>query len=371
MGSRIFAGYLLAWAVIYMTAAGYALWAKRRPQVDPGTSLLGALFGVLAVSSLAIAASSLTEGKLEHTLERVGRAVMIIAPVVLVQYVQAENRAPIHGGRFRLAYAAAIVAAVLSLAGALDTGGTADNMLVPNAAGRAVAVVTALGALVASYFVIRSSARGKKGGTLLFAGACLLAVLATSDAVIEIVSGERTVFVAVGFAFFSHLLFVSQVVRFARRRERLVARTAELSQRSESLTTRFRELNQRQDELVRKEQLAAIGELAAVVAHEVRNPLAVISNAVATLRRANLSEEHRETLLGILSEEAARLNQLVGDLLHYAKPLSLEKQSINLRELVDKAVKVLAEHPNVLVEIDEAEDLPRVGGDALLIRQAL
>jgi signal transduction histidine kinase len=371
LGSSIFAGYLLAWSVIYVTAAGYAIWARRRPQVDPGIPLLGALFGVLALASLAIAAASLSTGKLEHSLERVGRAVMIVAPVVLVHYVHAESRTPIHQPRFRWAYGGAIVIALLSLGGTFDAGGTAGNMLVPNAAGRGVAVITALSAMTASYFVIRSSARGKKGGSLLFIGACLLAVLATSDAVIEIVSGERTIFVAVGFALFSHLLFVSQVVRFARRRERLVARTAELSRRSESLTTRFRELNQRQDELVRKEQLAAIGELAAVVAHEVRNPLAVISNAVATLRRANLSDEHRETLLGILSEEAARLNQLVGDLLHYARPLSLEKQSINLRELVDKAVKVLDEHPNVLVEIEEAEELPKVGGDALLIRQAL
>ncbi len=371
MGSSIFAGYLLAWAVIYVTAAGYAVWATRRPQVDPGTSLLGALFGVLALASLAISVASVSSGKLELGLDRIGRAMMIVAPVLLVHYVHEESRTPTSQVRFRWAYGGAIAIAMLSLGGTFDSEGTAGSFLLPSAAGRGVAVLTALSALAASYFVIRSSARGKKGGSLLFVGACLLAVLATSDAVVEIVSGERTVLVAVGFAAFSHLLFLSQVVRFARRRERLVARTAELSRRSESITTRFRELNQRQDELVRKEQLAAIGELAAVVAHEVRNPLAVISNAVATLRRSNLSEEHRETLLGILSEEAARLNQLVGDLLHYAKPLSLETQSINLRELVDKAVKVLSEHPNVVVEIEEADDLPRVGGDALLIRQAL
>jgi len=371
LGSVIFAGYLFAWAVIYVTAAGYAVWATRRPQTDPGTSLLGLLFAVLALSSSAIAAATFADGQLEEGLERFGRAVMILAPVVLVHYVQAESRSQINRAAFRWAYGSAVGVGLLSLAGAFDKGGSYGGMLLPNGAGRALSVMTAASAITASYFVIRSTARGKKGGSLLFVGSCLLAVLATSDAVIEIASGERTLFVAIGFAAFSHLLFVSQVVRFARRRERLVARTAELSKRSESLTVSFRELNQRQDELVRKEQLAAIGELAAVVAHEVRNPLAVISNAVATLRRPNLSDEHRETLLGILSEEAARLNQLVGDLLHYAKPLALEKQSINLRELVDKAVKVLQEHPNVLVDIEEAADLPKVGGDALLIRQAL
>ncbi|MFO0659324.1 MAG: histidine kinase dimerization/phospho-acceptor domain-containing protein [Polyangiaceae bacterium] len=71
-----------------------------------------------------------------------------------------------------------------------------------------------------------------------------------------------------------------------------------------------------QAELVRKEQLAVIGELAAVVAHEVRNPLAVISNAVAGLRKDGLApEEDRRTLMDIVDEETNRINRLVGDLL--------------------------------------------------------
>ncbi len=198
MGSVIFAGYLLAWAVIYVTAAGYAVWATRRPQTDPGTSLLGLLFAVLALSSSAIAAATLADGKLEEGLERFGRAVMILAPVVLVHYVQAENRSQINRAAYRWAYGGAIGVGLLSLAGAFDKGGSYVGMLLPNGAGRAVSVITAASAITASYFVIRSTARGKKGGSLLFVGGCLLAVLATSDAVIEIASGERTLFVAIG-----------------------------------------------------------------------------------------------------------------------------------------------------------------------------
>lgn len=58
---------------------------------------------------------------------------------------------------------------------------------------------------------------------------------------------------------------------------------------------RNEELRATQDELVRKEQLAAVGELAAVIAHEVRNPLAIIANAVATLRRPQIPVNDRDT----------------------------------------------------------------------------
>jgi len=51
----------------------------------------------------------------------------------------------------------------------------------------------------------------------------------------------------------------------------------------------------------------------------VRNPLAIISNAVAGLRRREIGHDDRETLLAILKEESSRLNRLVGDLLRYAR----------------------------------------------------
>ena len=76
-------------------------------------------------------------------------------------------------------------------------------------------------------------------------------------------------------------------------------------------------LAQANAELVRKERLAAVGELAAVVAHEVRNPLAVVFNAVASLRKPGAA---REPLIAILQEEAERLRDIVSDLLDFARP---------------------------------------------------
>ncbi len=112
----------------------------------------------------------------------------------------------------------------------------------------------------------------------------------------------------------------------------------ELATRTEELKRTFEERRQVQEELVHQEQLAAVGELSAIIAHEVRNPLAVLKNAVGTLRRANHTPEVRATLLTILNDESDRLNRLVGDLLTYARPVAVQAQAISLRALIEDSL---------------------------------
>ncbi|MFO0762635.1 MAG: ATP-binding protein, partial [Byssovorax sp.] len=123
------------------------------------------------------------------------------------------------------------------------------------------------------------------------------------------------------------------------------------------------------DELVRKEQLAAVGELAAVIAHEVRNPLAIIANAVATLRRPQIQAGDRETLLQILDEETERLNRLVGDLLRYARPVTLQRQLLSLRDIAERAMVLAQGHDHVAVELVEDGPLEKILADGNLLRQ--
>jgi len=80
------------------------------------------------------------------------------------------------------------------------------------------------------------------------------------------------------------------------------------------------ELARAQDDLVHRQQLAALGEMAAVVAHEVRNPLAAICNATALLRRGEATGAKPMELVSILEEESFRLEQLVRNLLELARP---------------------------------------------------
>jgi signal transduction histidine kinase len=155
---------------------------------------------------------------------------------------------------------------------------------------------------------------------------------------------------------------------------RFVRAAAELSRRTDELHRSYTELRVTQEELVRKEQLAAVGELSAVIAHEVRNPLAIIKNAVSSLRRSTLRPADRGVLLGILDEEVDRLNRLVRDLLAYARPVEPRGRTVELGGLVEAVVETsLAGHEepsSVRVELD-VDRCATVFGDPDLLRQAL
>lgn len=136
------------------------------------------------------------------------------------------------------------------------------------------------------------------------------------------------------------------------------------------------ELRNAQKELVRRERLAALGELSAVVAHEVRNPLTVIFNAVSSLRKRAIISGDTGTLLDILEEEAERLKRVVGELLEFARPRDLLVDAVSPRPLVDGAVDAAvagfgAGTTEDLVEVVTADDVPDLEGDEQLLRQAL
>ncbi len=132
----------------------------------------------------------------------------------------------------------------------------------------------------------------------------------------------------------------------------------------------YEQLAATEEQLVQKEQLAVVGELAAVIAHEVRNPLAIITNAVAGLRKQVISREDRETLLSILDEEANRLNRLVTDLLRYARPVNVQKTHFSLSDLLDRALgHVKASDKGIAATLNSECQDERLWGDANLLRQ--
>jgi len=133
------------------------------------------------------------------------------------------------------------------------------------------------------------------------------------------------------------------------------------------------ELSRTQRELIQRERLAAIGALAATVAHEVRNPLAVIINAIAALRRGVKNEESDE-LHSIIDEEAARLCAIVNDLLDFARPPVLKTESASLAAVVEDVAHAAAARPEahgIDVRLELAPDVPPVSVDTRLVRQAL
>ena len=94
-----------------------------------------------------------------------------------------------------------------------------------------------------------------------------------------------------------------------------------------------------EQELRRSERLAAVGEMAARMAHEIRNPLASISGSVQLLQGqeagpATGPDPAQEKLMGIVVREVDRLNDLIGDFLRYSRPAPLQLEAVRLAELV-------------------------------------
>lgn len=140
-----------------------------------------------------------------------------------------------------------------------------------------------------------------------------------------------------------------------------------------ALETSLRELAAANAELVKRERLAAIGELAAVVAHEVRNPLAVVFNALASLRKTRDRAADEAALLGILQEEAERLRDIVSDLLEFARPRPPVFADAALDEIARSAVDAACDEvgvPHDAVATALAELAP-VRCDERLLRQAI
>jgi PAS domain S-box-containing protein len=98
---------------------------------------------------------------------------------------------------------------------------------------------------------------------------------------------------------------------------------------------RLAELERLQGELVKRERLAALGEAAAVMAHEVRNPIAAILNAVALLERGSAVGTTTTELHRMLAEEAGRLEHLVSDLLALGRPLLPRLGETNLADVLN------------------------------------
>lgn len=95
------------------------------------------------------------------------------------------------------------------------------------------------------------------------------------------------------------------------------------------------EIKQLQAELHRKDRLAAIGQVVAGVAHEIRNPLFGITSVAQILtREVDLTLAHRELVQAMLSE-TQRLNALIGDLLVFGRPAALERRPTDLHQILE------------------------------------
>jgi two-component system sensor histidine kinase PilS (NtrC family) len=128
-----------------------------------------------------------------------------------------------------------------------------------------------------------------------------------------------------------------------------------------------------EDELSRSRRLAAVGQLATGLAHEIRNPLGAMSGAIELLA-AELPElgANGRRLARIVQRETERLNRLVVDFLAYARPGPLRRERCPLREIASELAELYArsEHHPVRLELEVPGDL-YASGDPDALRQVL
>lgn len=148
----------------------------------------------------------------------------------------------------------------------------------------------------------------------------------------------------------------------------LVGSAIERARHLERAEGRLAELQHLQRELVERERLATLGQASAVVAHEVRNPLGAIINAVAVLHRDRELRGDSAQVVRVIEEEAHRLDRLVSDLLVFARPMMARPVNCALRDVANRAVAPLRlERDDVTIELDLPENADPVRADPDLL----
>ncbi|MCP4675437.1 MAG: PAS domain-containing protein [Deltaproteobacteria bacterium] len=124
------------------------------------------------------------------------------------------------------------------------------------------------------------------------------------------------------------------------------------------------EVRRLEAELEHSRRLAALGELAASLAHEIRNPLGAISGSFQILRGSTTLSDEDNTLADIISRELDRLARLINEMLEYARPKQTTVSNVNIGKLVEEVVGVFLKgqetagrevRTNIDGEIDPAE----------------
>ncbi len=145
-----------------------------------------------------------------------------------------------------------------------------------------------------------------------------------------------------------------------------------LRRQEQRLRENFAELERTRERLVAEEKLAAVGRLSSAIAHEIRNPVAMVSSSLATAMRGSLDDRRRAEMFEIAAQEATRLEMLTNDFLAYARPRAARPANVSIRdtlEYVATACRARAGERRVSIEV-EAPGL-ELRMDAVQMQQAL
>ena len=133
------------------------------------------------------------------------------------------------------------------------------------------------------------------------------------------------------------------------------------------------ELKRMESALKRSDRLAALGELSARMAHEIRNPLAAISGSVQLLTEQGGLRDHESRLLNIVTRESDRLNGLITEFLAYARPRPPRRERFDLRQMLFDLRELLSldqRFQGISIEL-AVEEQPSIHADRGQLQQVL
>jgi two-component system, NtrC family, sensor histidine kinase PilS len=123
----------------------------------------------------------------------------------------------------------------------------------------------------------------------------------------------------------------------------------------------------------RQDRMAAVGRMAASIAHEIRNPLAAMRGSIQMLRSEMDGDTEQAQLMEIILRESDRLNKIVADYLNYARPRPAELKNVDVSALVADTFKLLRNSDEIVDGHILEEDLPDrpaiVSGDPEQLKQ--
>jgi two-component system sporulation sensor kinase A len=130
------------------------------------------------------------------------------------------------------------------------------------------------------------------------------------------------------------------------------------------------QLNDANERLVKSERLAAIGELAGMVGHDLRNPLTGIKNSAYFLKKkgAEISEAQAKEMLETIDKCVDYSNKIVNDLLDYSREISLERQDCSPKTLLFESL-AMVNVPEKIIILDHLSDEPHLKVDSDKIKR--
>ncbi|QQS32851.1 MAG: PAS domain S-box protein [Acidobacteriota bacterium] len=118
------------------------------------------------------------------------------------------------------------------------------------------------------------------------------------------------------------------------------------------------EIRSMEESIRRKDRLAAVGRIAAGLAHEIRNPLGAMKGAIQMLGSKTISETSRDSLMEIVLKESDRLNKIITNFLNYARPAAADFAEVEMVALIEETITLIKHGPDVQDNHEFSVDLP-------------